>query len=177
MKDSIFVISGSSGSGKTSVLSMVNNIGDRIVTSTTRDKRDGEVDGIDYYFLDKDKFLSRDFVEYDTKYNNYYGTEVDEVSLKTSNGCAYAILTHQGYIDFKKRYGSRVVGIFIYTKKDDIVKMLKNRKEANIDGRMLNYDYDLRTMVDYDYVVTNSFGDMQSTIREIERIVEIERAQ
>ncbi|MGX6978970.1 hypothetical protein ACWN8V_06905 [Vagococcus elongatus] len=177
MKDSIFVISGSSGSGKTSVLSMVNNIGDRIVTSTTRDKRDGEVDGIDYYFLDKDEFLSRDFVEYDTKYNNYYGTEVDEVSLKTSNGCAYVILTHQGYIDFKKCYGSRVVGIFIHTKKDDIVKMLKNRKEDNIDGRMLNYDYDLRTMVDYDYVVANSFGDMQTTIKEIERIVEIERAQ
>lgn len=121
----IVVLVGASGSGKTEIINKLNLKASRIVTTTTRKPRDSEQDGEDYNFLTKEEFLKRDFVESDTKYTNYYGTEIDEVNRKLKNGDAFAILTHQGYISFKEKYGNAVVGIFIKSSREDLIRMLE----------------------------------------------------
>ena len=80
-KPVLLVLSGPSGVGKTTVahrLLEANRNLIRIVTCTTRAPRDGEIEGVDYLFLDYQEFLrkveSGQFLEYAEVYGNYYGT-------------------------------------------------------------------------------------------------------
>ena len=80
-KGVLFIISGPAGSGKTTICDglIKNKKLRRIVTSTTREPRSGEIDGEDYHFLTSEDFKRRikkdAFYEYALVHNNYYGTE------------------------------------------------------------------------------------------------------
>src|SRR5689334_8874690 len=89
----LVVISAPSGGGKTTLcqqlLAVRTNV-TRAITCTTRDPRPGEVDGIDYYFLDATIFLKRvqagNFLEHATVHGNSYGTLKSEVLEKLRQG-------------------------------------------------------------------------------------------
>ena len=80
-KGILFIISGPAGSGKTTICDglIEKESLQRIVTSTTRSPRQGEIDGLDYHFLTPDDFKTKikedAFYEYATVHNNYYGTQ------------------------------------------------------------------------------------------------------
>ena len=89
----LIVISAPSGGGKTTLCEELlkhqpNTV--RAITCTTRDPREGEKDGIDYYFLDAGTFLKRvqagNFLEHATVYGNSYGTLKSEVLGKLRQG-------------------------------------------------------------------------------------------
>jgi guanylate kinase len=89
----LIVLSAPSGGGKTTVCNELlrsNNNMARAVTCTTREPRAGEVDGVDYYFLDAGSFLKRvqagNFLEHATVYGNSYGTLKSEVLGKLRAG-------------------------------------------------------------------------------------------
>jgi guanylate kinase len=89
----LLVISAPSGGGKTTLcnhLLAANPNTVRAVTCTTRPPRDGEKDGVDYYFLDAGDFLKRvqagNFLEHATVYGNSYGTLKSEVLTKLRQG-------------------------------------------------------------------------------------------
>ena len=80
-KGKLFVISGASGVGKSTVLSKVMAARNDLrfsVSATTRAPRPGEVEAVSYYFVSKEKFLDMiqkdEFLEYDAHMDNYYGT-------------------------------------------------------------------------------------------------------
>ena len=80
------VVSGPSGSGKTTLCrrySEEDNQAVYAISATTREPRDGEKDGVDYFFLTRDEFESRnargEFLEYAEVHGNYYGTIKSEV--------------------------------------------------------------------------------------------------
>ena len=80
-KGKLFVISGASGVGKSTVLARVMAKREDLrfsVSATTRAPRPGEVDGESYYFVSKEKFqemiAENAFLEYDAHMDNYYGT-------------------------------------------------------------------------------------------------------
>ena len=81
VKGILFIISGPAGSGKTTICDglIEKETLQRIVTSTTRSPRQGEIDGLDYHFLTPDDFKTKikedAFYEYATVHNNYYGTQ------------------------------------------------------------------------------------------------------
>ena len=92
-KGKLFVISGASGVGKSTVLKNVLNVRPDIrfsVSATTRPPRDGEVDGVHYYFVTQEKFRSmienNEFVEYDAHMSNCYGTPSAQLEEKLSRG-------------------------------------------------------------------------------------------
>lgn len=93
MKKGVFVvISGPSGVGKDTIVSrLINNgLGIYSVSMTTRNKRKGEIDGKDYFFLSKDEFLDNikkdNLFEYAIYNNNYYGTPKDFVFNNINDG-------------------------------------------------------------------------------------------
>ena len=81
----MIVLSGPSASGKTEVAKLLNQkYGfERVITTTTRKIRDGEVNHIDYHFLTVDEFknniVKNKFVEYTLYNGNYYGSSIDEI--------------------------------------------------------------------------------------------------
>ena len=88
-KGKLFVISGASGVGKSTVLSRVMAQRDDLrfsVSATTRAPRPGEVDGASYYFVTKEQFedmIRQDaFLEYDAHAAAYYGTPLDQLEEK-----------------------------------------------------------------------------------------------
>lgn len=89
----LFIVSGPAGSGKTTVcdrmLAEFPGV-QRIVTSTTRQPRAGEVDTVDYYFFDRDTFEAKiaagEFYEYAHVHSNLYGTLKAEVQGKLATG-------------------------------------------------------------------------------------------
>ncbi|SVD12951.1 uncharacterized protein METZ01_LOCUS365805, partial [marine metagenome] len=87
------VISAPSGAGKTTLCDNVRAAlpsVSRAVTCTTRKPRDGELDGVDYYFLGEDEFLGRveggEFLENAVVYGNHYGVLKSELRAKLAEG-------------------------------------------------------------------------------------------
>jgi len=89
----VVVISGPSGTGKTTLCDNIRAAlpsVSRVVTCTTRKPRDGELDGVDYYFLGKDEFLGRvengEFLEHAVVHGNHYGVLKSELRAKLAEG-------------------------------------------------------------------------------------------
>ena len=89
----LFIVSGPAGSGKTTVCNrMLKEVSrlQRVVTSTTRSPRDGEVDTVDYYFFDREIFETKiaagEFYEYAHVHSKLYGTLKSEVQEKLTAG-------------------------------------------------------------------------------------------
>ncbi len=89
----VVVISGPSGAGKTTLCDNIRAAlpsVSRVVTCTTRKPRDGELDGVDYYFLGEDEFLGRvedgEFLEHAVVHGNHYGVLKSELQAKLAEG-------------------------------------------------------------------------------------------
>ncbi len=81
----MLIIVGASASGKTCIVKNLYNYGfEKIVTYTTRPKRDNETEGVDYHFITREDFLNKIkakfFLEYVTYQKNYYGTSKESLS-------------------------------------------------------------------------------------------------
>ena len=92
-KGKLFVISGASGVGKSTVLAKVMEQRKDLtfsVSATTRQPRPGEVEGVSYYFVTKETFLDMivkgEFLEYDDHMDNYYGTPKAQLEEKLQKG-------------------------------------------------------------------------------------------
>ena len=88
----LFVVSGPSGVGKTVICDRLVNEYQcgRAITATTRVPRDGEVDGVDYYFYERERFLAdvaeERFLEHAEVYGNLYGTPVGPLAARLQRG-------------------------------------------------------------------------------------------
>jgi guanylate kinase len=133
MMGKMVIISAPSGAGKTTI---VRYISSRIpslgfsISATSRGPRDGEIDGVDYYFLTVDTFKrkidSGEFVEWEEVYpGHYYGTlscEIDRI-WNSGNHIIFDVDV-KGGINLKKRFGEAAISIFIMPPS---IKELENR--------------------------------------------------
>ncbi|MDR2267997.1 MAG: guanylate kinase, partial [Holosporaceae bacterium] len=120
-KGFLFVISGPSAVGKTSVVKEILKRCDyleRIITCTTRPKRADESDGIDYFFMSSETFEKHyqngDFVECSEVYGNSYGVLLSSVMEKINAGRhVVLVLNWEGFLKIKDLFHDFVVGFFI----------------------------------------------------------------
>ena len=128
----ILIINGSSGSGKTTIGEYLENIGwDRVITSTTREMRQGEINHKSYHFISLDEFNSREFIEKSCYSNNYYGTEVSEVEKYLNNGKdLFAVLDINGVKAFKAKFGDKVKVIYVKTSGNKVKRRMKMRGDS-----------------------------------------------
>jgi guanylate kinase len=120
-KAHLFVISGPSAVGKSSIVNRIleiDNTIERIVTCTTRRKRTSEKHGRDYLFLEKEDFLSEiskgNLIEFSEVYGNYYGITLSSIEEKINAGRdSILVINWEGFLKIKNVFGEFVYGIFV----------------------------------------------------------------
>jgi guanylate kinase len=167
----LVVISGPSGAGKGTIcmqLLMEMSFLKVSVSATTRKPREGEKDGIDYFFIEEEEFLKRvknnEFLEYAKVYGNYYGTPKEEVFKQLKAGKDIILeIDIQGALQVKKNFP---MGVFIFILPPSLTE-LKNRIEGRgtdskeVILRRMESAYDeLNYAFQYDYVVVNDRVDI-----------------
>lgn len=184
-KGLMIVVSAPSGCGKTtivkSILSQMNNI--HVSTSvTTRNPRQGEIDGKDYFFVDEKEFLSlKDqdyFLESAKVFDKYYGTPRKYVQDKINEGFDVIFdIDWQGAIQLSHNACADVVSIFILPPSiQELQKRLINRNcnvSDEIDYRINCAQYELTHWYGYDYVFINN--DLNESIDFVKSVIIAER--
>lgn len=179
-KGFLFVISGPSAIGKTSVANELLkqkkiNL-QRIITCTTRTKRNGEVEGVDYFFMSKDEFLryseNGDFAEMSEVYGNYYGILVSTIKEKIEQGInALLVINWEGFLKIKRSFKENVIGFFLLPPSlKDLETRIRSRgtdSEDIIKQRLNMITEDMRHKDEFDFRVKNvKIADATSEIFE-----------
>lgn len=182
-KGIILVLSGPSGVGKGTISGAIRSNHSNIelsVSATTRAPRNGEIDGVHYYFTDQAKFdalvEANEFVEYVRKYNSSYGTLKSELN-RIMNGGHNVLLDIEpiGAMNIKRMYPEAVM-IFVIPRSFDALKdrLWKRGSETPETFERRNADFikELNTADQYDYIVLNDA--LEDAVYAVERIVEAE---
>lgn len=179
-KGFLFVVSAPSGAGKTTLCRALRDAYSDIqysVSHTTRKQRQGEEDGIDYHFTDKENFLHmRDggcWAEWAEVHGHYYGTSAKNLDQALSGGHDILLdIDVQGTLQILKRYPDAVT-IFIMAPSLDILKQRLSKRGTEdpqtIEKRLRNAEKEIARKSIYRHVIVND--DLSTAIDEIIRIV------
>lgn len=183
----LIVISGPSGVGKGTICKElirenINNI-ELSVSATTRKPRNGESEGISYYFKGKDEFeeMIKDgqFLEYAKVYDNYYGTPKAQVINKLKEGKDIILeIDTQGAMQVKRNFKE---GIFIFIMPpsyQELKKRIINRgteSEDDIKKRLKCAFLEIERVNNYDYIVVNDVID--KAVSKIDCIIHAEKCR
>lgn len=178
-KGKLFVISGASGVGKGTVLGiMMKKRGDLSfsVSATTRPPRPGEIDGVHYYFVTKERFeemIARgEFLEYDAHAKNYYGTPRAQAEEKQARGPVLLDIEPNGAKQVKQSVPDAVLIFIMPPSMQELERRLRGRgdtPEEQIQLRMERAVWEMEQQSWYDYVVTND--DPERCAEEILTII------
>lgn len=182
-KGLIIVLSAPSGTGKSTICGRLLNSMANLkmsVSYTTRNPRPGEIDGVHYYFVNKEKFeemIKRDeFVEWAQVYGNYYGTSknfIDEM-IKSGKDILLDIDT-QGAKNIKKIFPESVLIFVLPPSIEELRRRLKNRGESpeTMAKRLYKVEEEISQYSFYDYLVIND--DLNRVLEDITSIIQAEK--
>lgn len=168
-KGKLFVISGASGVGKSTVLARVMAQRDDVrfsVSATTRAPRPGETDGVNYYFVTHEQFekmIAEDaFVEYDSHMANYYGTPTAQMEEKLL--CGHVILDVEpvGAANVRRKRKDATLIFVAPPSMEELERRLRSRgdtPEEQIQLRLERARWEMDQSRWYDYIVTNDQVD------------------
>ncbi|MFZ2323295.1 MAG: guanylate kinase [Ignavibacteriaceae bacterium] len=179
----IIAVSSPSGGGKTSIVKRILKDFPEIVFSvsaTTRPKRPGEVNGVEYYFISEKEFEKKiadgEFIEWERFYDYYYGTLKSMVIDNISEGRSVLFeIDVKGALSLKKIYPGSILIFIDPPSFDELVHRLKRRKtetEADLQKRIDRAKMELSFKSSFDYIFTNDelekvYTKVKSLIKEI----------
>ncbi|MEJ2010969.1 MAG: guanylate kinase [Anaerolineales bacterium] len=181
----LVVISGPSGVGKDTVLQRMKERGlpmHFVVTATTRPKREGEQDGVDYFFVSREQFAEMiehgELLEYAIVYQDYKGIPKSQVREALGSGTDVVMrLDVQGAETIRKLYPEALL-IFLSTRsEDELVRRLQARKTEtaeNLKLRIATARQELRRVDMFDYYVINADNRLDATVDTIASIIKAE---
>ncbi len=180
MKHILMAVSGPAGVGKGTIVKTLVKRRDDVVESvscTTRSPRDGEVDGVHYFFLSKEEFLKRieekDFLEYDEHFGNYYGTPRSFVEKTLEEKSIILEIDVVGALNVKKVFPELVLVMIAPPSVEELKRRLIGRgseDEESLKTRLSRLDYELSQKDKYDYYIVND--DLETAIAEVESILD-----
>jgi len=185
VKGAILIISGPSGCGKSSLLKEVFKKEKNIyfsISTTTRKKRDGEKEAIDYYFIDKKEFKDDIdnglFLEWAKVHGNYYGTSLVAVIKALKKGKLVIFdIDIQGHKSIKEKFKTITTSLFISTKNQiTLQKRLENRgtdSPKSIEIRLKNALSEMTNIKSFDYLLIND--DFEKTLNDLLIIIKSAR--
>ncbi len=179
----IIVISGPSGSGKTTLYSSLMKKASlrrklaRTISVTTREKRGGEINGKDYFFISRREFINKikqgQFLEHEKVFDNYYGTLKSQVRQKLEQGKNVVLAIDVKGAKTVKALHKKAVLIFIKPPSTAILKarLVKRGTEdkKTLNARLKRAFMEMKQAGKYDYVVVNN-GLKQAT-QKLENII------
>jgi guanylate kinase len=185
MSSKIFIITGTSGAGKDSVIKKVEEKGLDFIwakTTTSRPKRDGESEGTPYYFVSPEQFQEKikddEMVEHAEVYGTYYGME--KKNIEKFFGMEKPVIVRvdvQGVATYKKTFPDSIC-IFIAAPNFEILeRRIRERgqdSEENIQIRMAKAREEMKgvdTNPLYDFVVVNEEGKLDETAEKVSEII------
>lgn len=185
-KKGIFiVISGPSGVGKGTI---VKELLERFnawysISMTTRQKRENEIDKVNYFFVSKEEFeeniKENGFIEYATYNNNYYGTPRKEIDNKLNNNIdVIAEIEVKGAKKVKELYKDSVLIYILPPSFEELETRLRNRNtedNATIEKRLNIAKEELKQIDIYDYVVVNN--TVEEATNKVINIIESEKSK
>jgi guanylate kinase len=174
----VFVVTGPSGAGKGTLISLLLPrfpVLRAAVSATTRPQRDGEQDGLEYWFLSEDEFARRadgdGFLEWVWYVGNRYGTLFSEIERIRDEGCAPLLeLETEGAKAVKQRIPGAVT-IFVTAPVQELERRLRERATESsgvIEERIELARRQLEEADEFDYVIANDDRD-----RAADRLAEI----
>ena len=177
-KGKLLVISGPSGVGKGTIVKELLRLrpsASLSVSCTTRSPRDGEKEGVSYFFITREQFEKKiaegGFLEYSEHFTNYYGTPKDFVEEKLKEGDVILEIEVDGGLIVKSKMPEAVLIMIAPPDMETLYSRLKGRgteSEKTIALRLDRADYELGKSAVYDYVIVN---DKLSTA--VEKIISI----
>jgi guanylate kinase len=184
----LIVISGPSGVGKDAVLEKMKKAGlafSRVLTATTRPKRPGEKDDVDYRFLSESKFRQmikmNQFLEWAEVYSNYYGVPKREVKEALKKGLDTVIKVDvQGATTIKQILPDAVFIFIMPPSISELVKRLKQRyglSSAELDLRLSKVQDEMKRLPIFDYIVVSHTDNLNLTVTQINAIVVAEKCR
>ena len=164
-KGKLFVISGASGVGKSTVLGKVMAIRKDLkfsVSATTRAPRPGETDGVSYYFVTKETFeemIRQDaFLEYDAHMANYYGTPEGQVDEKLQTGSVILDIDPNGAFQVQAKRPDCVLIFITPPSMEALEQRLRGRGDTSDEQMAMRLErarWEMEQGKKYDYIVTN----------------------
>jgi guanylate kinase len=181
LRGRLIVISAPSGGGKTTIAKEILSRHKDVqfsVSATTRNKRESEVDGKDYFFLTTDDFGRKialgELVEYEIIYGDYYGSlkSVVEGALAGRRALLFDIDVN-GALTIKRKYPNDAVIIFIQPPSLDVLRdrLLKRNTEdeKSVMVRLERTPMEMEKGKSFDYTVVND--DLARAVNEVDEIV------
>lgn len=181
-KGILMVVSGPSGCGKGTVLAEILK-SDKIfysVSATTRSPRPGETDGVNYYFLTKEKFeemiAGSEMLEYASFCGNYYGTPRKPVEDMLEKGCHVILeIEVQGAMKIKEKCPDAVFIFILPPSLKELRRRLEKRgteSEEVIEKRLGEAAGEISQAYKYDYAVIN--GELSEAVDDLRSIIRAE---
>ena len=179
-KGLLLVVSGPSGAGKGTICKALLNKNDQIklsVSATTRKPRNGEVHGVNYFFIEKEEFAKMiengEFLEYAQIYDNFYGTPKAAIIECSEKGQDVILeIEMQGARQIKEVYPE---GVFIFVLPPSLEE-LKSRivgrgteTQEEIEKRFSCAFEEINQIVNYDYFIVNE--DIEKSVSDVEAII------
>ncbi len=176
----LFIVSAPSGAGKTSLVRELIESLDGIqvsVSHTTRAKREGEVDGVNYHFTqvaDFEAMIERgEFFEYAKVFDNYYGTSLRAAQTVLDAGQDVILeIDWQGALQVRKQMPTAVSIFILPPSRSELERRLSSRgtdEHAVIARRMRDAVSEMSHFDEYDYLVIND--DFTTALQELQSLV------
>lgn len=176
----VFVISAPSGTGKSTLTSrLVKNMEGLIfsISTTTRQAREGEVEGKDYFFVDHDAFdrtvAEGGFLEWVEVYGNRYGTGRDWILGMLAEGVDVLLdIETQGALNVQERMPDAIMIFLLPPSAKELERRLRSRgkdSEEQIELRLNYARHELEHFPQYDHLIVND--DLEEAYRQLESVV------
>lgn len=182
----LYTVSAPSGAGKTSLVNALLEASANIkvsVSHTTRPKRPGEEDGVNYHFVAEAEFVAMiehgDFLEHARVFKNYYGTSKSWVERTLAQGIDVILeIDWQGAAQVRRLVPHAVSVFILPPSREALFERLQVRGQddlAVINGRMDEAKSEISHYVESDYLIVND--DFAKALAEFQAIVAAERAR
>lgn len=180
------IISAPSGTGKTTTCKRLKKKMPDLkiaISHTTRKIRDGETDGVDYFFISKNEFETKrdnkDFLESAQVHTEYYGTSLDTIEKPRQEGFDILLeLDVQGVDSLRNMKFNGVYILILPPSIEEMTNRLRKRgteTEESIQRRVNTGKEEIKNYKKYDYVITNF--DVEETVESILAIVHAEKSR
>lgn len=186
MSGSLFVVTAPSGAGKTSLVRALLDCTDDIqlsISYTTRSPREGETDGVDYYYVDEARFHamaeSSDFLEYARVFGNYYGTSESWVKDRLKQGIDILLEIDWQGAEQVRRLMPEAIGIFILPPSlvtlEERLRKRGTDSEETIVQRLSEAQQEMSHYGEADYLIIND--DFDRALEELRAVILASRVE